>query len=200
MPIGLACWEAKTTLGQAEILGRFSQPSVWELTLSAPWYNAHTEPNYCFYHLNSSEIVHCITSEIWLECTNFQISVLFYLLSLLWIYNADISNSPSGAGRFFCLYHSKQWSFKWTAQNPSTPVVLAVCTHKKGYDSEFPIFISWLVTLGKKAFQYHWWKKLYKHLFKLHIFPLKSSGSRRGFFKVGTGIFKFLQLASSQWG
>lgn len=129
MPIGLACWEARTTLGQAEILGKFSKPSVWELTLSAPWYNAHTESNDCFYHLNSSEIVHCITSQIWLECTNLQISVLFYLLSLLWLYNSDNWNSPSAAGNFFCLYHSKQWSFQRTAQNPSTPVVLAMCTH-----------------------------------------------------------------------
>lgn len=179
LPIGLACWEATTSSGQAEVLARrFSQPSVWGLTLSAPGFNAHTESNDCFYHLNPSKIVHCITSQIWLERTTSQILVLFYLLSLPWIYNSDIWNSPSAAGRFFAFTISKQWSFKWIAQNPSTPVVLATCTHKEGYDSEFPIFISWLVTQGKKAFQYLWWQKLYKYLFKLQVFPLKSRGSQ----------------------
>lgn len=34
----------------------------------------------------------------------------------------------------------------------------------------------------KKAFQDHWWQKLYKYLFKLQVFPLKSSGSQRVLF------------------
>lgn len=186
LPIGLACWEARTTSGQAEIHGtRFSQPSVWELTLSAPWswvkwllLPLKSFRNCALHYIPNLTPVH--------KFPNIS-SVLLVFPPL----NSDIHylqfwyfKFPFSSREIFCIYHSKQWSFKWMAQNPSTPVVLAMCAHKEGYDSELPIFISWLVTLGKRAFQYHW-LKLYKYLSKLQVFPLQSSGFQSIFFFFG---------------